>query len=79
MEEFHLIEIDLTENLASSILGTDTFKAIEEVDKELAELYLPNTEAEDLEKMANEHKYNAEVKLKKLEELKKRMEKMEYD
>ena len=40
-------EVDLKENIASSILGTDTFKAIEEVDKELAELYLPNIEAED--------------------------------
>lgn len=33
-------EIDLEKDVASSILGTDTFKAIAEVDKELAELYL---------------------------------------
>lgn len=59
------------ESEVNEVYSTDTYQMIKEVDEELAELYVNNTKKDSESK--------AEMKAKKLNDLKEKMEKMEYD
>lgn len=59
------------ESEVNEVYSTDTYQMIKEVDEELAELYVNNTKKDSESK--------AEMKAKKLNDLREKMEKMEYD
>ena len=59
------------ESEVNEVYSTATYQMIKEVDEELAELYVNNTKKDSESK--------AEMKAKKLNDLREKMEKMEYD
>ena len=58
------------ESEVNEVYSTDTYQMIKEVDEELAELYVNNTKKDSESK--------AEMKAKKLNDLREKMEKMDY-